>query len=230
MRKQLNRRFAAFLTITFALVISLVSVHETSAQRYLTEIRDSADIKGVAQFADNLSQFLTLAEKAEADSRLNPILLKQLEAAAKKVKDGTSNLRSSLKGLVGNFKTKDQWNEALDNQFNELLSNRKVKGFFQRNGARKVLTDIDAAINAINSDVDSIMVIAVKKGVSASVGSSIFFQTSFASTAPAAKVRFKCVVLGVAIFGAELVKASRTAENLDGFFDKSCGAGANTAT
>ncbi|MEK7725178.1 MAG: hypothetical protein AAB336_12555, partial [Acidobacteriota bacterium] len=120
--------------------------------------------------------------------------------------------------------------EELDSQFNELLGSRKIKGFFQRNGGRKILTDADTAINAIAADVDAIIANLKKLRVANASNNSVFMQTAFAPNASARKVRFKCVALGVAIFGAELLKAKKTAENLDGFFDKSCGAGASTAT
>ncbi len=230
MNNQLNKLFATFMTITFAFVISIFSAQDASAQRYLTEIKDTGDVKGIAQFADNLANFLELAQKIEDGNRLNPALLKQLEDAGKKIKDGTSNFRSNLKGLVALFKNKNQWSDELDSQFNELLGSRKIKGFFQRNGGRKILIDADAAISAIGVDVDAIIANA-KNVKNANVSNnSVFMQTAFAPTASARKIRFKCVALGAAIFGAELLKAKKTAENLDGFFDKSCGAGANTAT
>ena len=225
-----NKTFATFLTIALAFVISIVSTQEASAQRYLSEVRDSNDIKGIAQFADNLSQFLTLAEKIEGQRNPDPALLRQLEAAGKKVKDGTGNLRTNLKGLVSLFKTKNQWDNDLDSQFTQLLGSRKIKGFFQNNGARKILTDADAAINAVNTDVDTIIANVSKLRGASFLGNSIFTQTAFAPTVSARKFRLKCAILGVAIFGAELLKAPKTAENLDGYFDKSCGAGANTAT
>lgn len=227
---RLNKLFTTFMTITLALIVGAVSVQQASAQRYLSELRDTNDVKGIAQFADNLANFLEIAEKIEDANRLNPVLIKQLEDAGKKVKDGASNFRSSLKGLVTLLKNKNQWNDELDSQFNELLGSRKIKGFFQRNGGRKILTDADAAINAISGDVDAIIVNAKKLKTASVNNNAVFMQTAFASNASARKVRFKCVALGAAIFGAELLKAKKTAENLDGFFDKSCGAGATTAT
>ena len=228
MKNQLTKTFATFMTIAFAFIIGLSSAQEASAQRYLSEIRGSNDVKGIAQFADNLANFLKLAEYIEQENKLDPVTIKLLEAAGQKIKDGTSNFRSNLKALVANFKSKNQWNEDLDNQFLELLSSRKIKGFFQRNTGRKILTDADTAINSIGGDVDKI--IANAKSLRASNSSSVFLQTAFAPNASARKVTFKCVALGAAIFGAELLKAKKTAENLDGFFDKSCGAGATTAT
>ncbi len=230
MKKQFNKKFATFMTIALAFVIGMGSAQEASAQRYLSEAKDSSDVKGIGQFAENLSQFLTLAEKAEGETSANPLLLRQLEVAGKKVKDGTSNLRTNLKGLVGLFKTRNQWNDDLDSQFTQLLGSRKVKGFFQNNGARKILTDADAAINVVNTNINEIIANVSKLKGASSLGNSIFSQSAFAPSASARKVRFKCVLLGVAIFGAELLKAPKTAENLDGYFDKSCGAGANTAT
>lgn len=230
MNNQLNRLFATFLTIAFAFAISIFSAQEALAQRYLTEIRDTNDVKGIAQFADNLANFLELAEKAEAIGKPDAITIKITEAAGQKVKDGASGFRNNLKGLVTLLKNKNQWNDELDNQFNELLGSRRIKGFFQRNGGRKILTDADTAINSIAADVDTIIANLKKLRSASANNNSVFTQTAFAPTASARKVRFKCVALGVAIFGAELLKAKKTAENLDGFFDKSCGAGASTAT
>lgn len=230
MNNQLNKLFATFMTIALAFVIGMGSAQEASAQRYLSEIRGSSEVKGIGQFADNLSQFLQVAQTIEDGNRLNPLLIKQLEALGKKITDGTSNFRSNLNGLVTNFKTKNQWNEALDSQILELLGSRRVKGFFQKNGGRKILTDADAAINAINAEIEAIIANAKKLKAENAGNDAIFLQTSFAPVTSVRKLKFKCVVLGVAIFGAELLKAPKTAENLDGFFDKSCGAGANTAT
>lgn len=230
MKNKVNKLFATFMTIALAFIIGLVSTQKASAQRYLTEIKDSGDVRGIGQFADNLAEFLTLAEYIEQDNLNRQKSLAQLEAAGKKVKDGTSNFRSNLKALVANFKSKNQWNEDLDNQFLELLGSRKIKGFFQRNTGRKILTDADTAINSIAADVDKIISNLKNLRASNTNNSSAFMQTAFAPNASARKVTFKCVALGAAIFGAELLKAKKTAENLDGFFDKSCGAGATTAT
>jgi hypothetical protein len=181
------------------------------------------------QFADNLSNFLELAEKIEAGQKDDAIYMK-IDFIGKKIKDGISNTRSNLKGLVNNFKDKNQWNDELDNQFNQFLGSRKIKAFYQRNGGRKILTDADAAINSIGTEVDAIL--ANLKALKSSAPSNIqaFTQTSFSPNASARKVKVKCVALGIGIFVAELKGAKRTAENLDGFFDKSCGPGANTAT
>lgn len=224
-----NKLFATFLTIAFAFVIGIFSTQEVSAQRYLSEIKDSSEVNGLVQFADNLANFLELAEKIEGGQKDDAIYMK-IEFVGKKIKDGTSNTRSNLKGLVNNFKNKNQWNDELDNQFNQFLGSRKIKAFYQRNGGRKILTDADAAIGSIGTEIDAIM--TNLKALKSSSASNIqaFSQTSFSPTASARKVRVKCVALGVGIFIAELKGAKKTAENLDGFFDKSCGAGANTAT
>ena len=105
---RLNKLFTTFMTITLALIVGAVSVQQASAQRYLSELRDTNDVKGIAQFADNLANFLEIAEKIEDANRLNPVLIKQLEDAGKKVKDGASNFRSNLKGLVTLLKNKNQ--------------------------------------------------------------------------------------------------------------------------
>lgn len=228
MNNPLNKLFATFMTIAFAFVIGLSSAQEASAQRYLSELRDTNDVKGIAQFAENLANFFEIAQKIEDGGKLNPILTKELDKAGKKVKDGAATFRSNLKGFITTLKNKNQWNEDLDKEFLEILGSRRIKGFFQRNGGRKILTDADAAINSIATDVDTIIANASK--LRAANSTSIFMQTAFAPAVSARKLSFKCVLLGVGIAIAEYKKMNKTAENLDGFFDKSCGAGANTAT
>lgn len=230
-----NQKLLSVLTtmfsIAFAFILCFSSVQEASAQRYLTEIRSSSEVTNLAQFADNLAEFLEIAEKIEQEgAAVRPPQLARLEAAGKRVKDGTGNFRSNLKNLVTNFKNKNQWNDELDSQINESLGSRKIKGFFQKNGGRKILTDADGAIAGLNAQIDAIIANAKKGRTSIGSGESVFVKTAFASSVSSRKFRLKCVVLGVAIFVAEVKKAPKTAENLDGIFDKSCGAGASTAT
>lgn len=224
---KLNKLFATFMTIAF--VIGIVFAQETLAQRYLSEIKDSSEANGIVQFAENLASFLELAEKIEAGDKSDAVYIR-FENVAKKIKDGTSNFRSNVKGLAATFKNRNQWNDELDSQFTQLLSSRKIKTFFQRNGGRKILTDADAAISSIPADVDAIVANIKKLRAANSDNGSVFMRTAFAPNASARKLSFKCVALGIGIALAELKGMKRTAENLDGFFDKSCGAGANTAT
>lgn len=227
-----SSKLIGVVSIAFAFVFFLSTTQEASAQRYLSEIRSASEAKGVAQFANDLSAFLELAQTIEQATVVSPRDIVRLEAAGKKVKDGTSNLRSNLKGLITKLKNQNHWDDQLDTEINDLFGNRKIKGFFQRIGGRKILTEVDAAINSISSDVDTIINNAKNSRSNGSIGTDqIFMQTSFAPcSASSRKLKFKCIVLGAAIFGAELVGADRTAENLDGFFDKNCGAGASTAT
>jgi hypothetical protein len=229
-----NQKSISILTtifsIAFAFILCLSSAQDASAQRYLTEIKNTSEVNNIAQFAEKLSNFLELAQKIETDGVVRPAELARLEAAGKNVKDGTSNFRSNLKNLVTNFKNKNQWDEELDSQINESLGSRKIKAFFQKNGGRKILTDADGAIDGLNAQIDAIIANAKKDRVANISGENLFLRTSFASNASGRKLRLRCVVLGVAIFIAEIKKAPKTAENLDGIFDQSCGAGANTAT
>ncbi len=228
-----SSKFIALFSIAFAFVFFLSTTQEVTAQRYLTEIKSGSEAKGIAQFANDLSAFLEIAEFIEQENIVSPRDIAKLQAAGKKVKDGTSNFRSNIKNLVTKLKNKNQWDDELDTEINDLFGSRKIKGFFKRNGGRKILTDVDSAIGSLNSDIDAIIANAKNEKASNSNGTGEFFmQASFVpcSTISLRKLKLKCVILGAAIFGAELVKADRTAENLDGFFDKNCGAGANTAT
>lgn len=231
MKNQTKKSSIALFTVGFVFVLLLLSAQDVAAQRYLTEIRGSSEVKGIGQFADNLADFLKLAETIEQDNgAVSPAQLGRLEAAGKRIKDGTSNFRNNLKNLVANFKSKDQWNDELDSQINEVLGSRRIKAFFQRNGGRKVLTEADAAIGNLNAEIDAIIANARNQRGANLSGTDLFVQTSFASTTSAGKLRLKCAVLGVAIFGAELLRTKKTAENLDGIFDQSCGAGATATT
>lgn len=240
--QNINHRsiLTALFSAAFVCVLCLTGTLEASAQRYLTEIKTTTEIRGISQFGADLSDFLALAEYIEQENNATPANLKKLEAAGKKVKDGTSNLRSNLKGLIAIFKKSEHWNEELDNQINEALGSRRIKGFFQRNGGRNLLNSADTAINAIAADVDAIISNAgvitkeLDKKTNTAAGGlggdGIFAKTSFAASGSAKRVKFKCVVLGLAVFGAEVVGADRTADNLDKIFDKSCGASATPAT
>lgn len=222
--------FFGLFSIAFVFVLCLSSAQNVAAQRYLSELKPTSEVRGISQFAANLSEFLALAESLDGKGIVSPRDIAQLEAAGKKVKDGTPNFRQSIEALIAKIKRDNKWNEALDNEILGELGNRRIKGFFQNNGGRKILSDSLTAINGINREVDTIIGNARKPQSVSLSGAGIFTQTSFAASGSARKIRFKCVVLGAAIFGAELIKADRTAENLDGFFDKSCGAGASTAT
>ncbi len=222
-----SSKLIALFSIAFALL--LTNVQTTNAQRYLSEIRNGSEARGIATFADDLSEFLTFANYIEQENATTPADLRKLESLGKKVKDGTSNLRNNLKNLVTLLKNQNRWDDSLDTEINDLFGTRKIRGFFQRHGGRKILTDADTAINGLSNDVDTIIKNAGKPRSSLD-SDGIFIRTSFASKNSGRKLTFKCAVLGVAIFGAELLKAKKTAENLDGFFDKGCGAGASTAT
>lgn len=223
--------FIGLLSFTFLFVLCLSSAQNVSAQRYLTELKPTGEIKGIAKFAGDLSEFLTLAESLDTAGNSSATDLTRLEASGKKVKDGTPNFRQSIENLIAKIKRDNKWNDEFDSEVTGSLQNRKIKGFFQNNGGRKILSESLVALNNLSRDVDLIIANARKqKSASNGFNEEIFVRTSFASSSSARKVRFKCVLLGAAIFGAEVIKADRTAENLDGIFDKSCGAGASTAT
>lgn len=232
--KNQNKNYRSIITalfsIAFVMVLGLSTVREASAQRYLTEIKTTTEIKGISQFATDVSDFLKLAEFIEQENNVSPAQLKRLEAAGKKVKDGAGNLRTNLKALIANLKKSERWNDELDKQINEILGNRKAKGFFQRNGGRNLLNAGETAINSVAADVDAIINDARKlQSVNLEIG-GVLLKTSFMPAASAKKGRLKCALLGLAIFGAEVAGAKITAENLDGHFDKGCGAGANATT
>jgi hypothetical protein len=234
--KTKTHTFRFILTVTALSVFIFALGQNVFAQRYLSELKDRNEPKGIAQFGDDLAAFLKLAEEINAKpSIVSPRILAELDRLGRKVKEGTSNFRSNLKGLVAKFKSDNRWDDKLDGEINETLGSRKVKGFFQRVGGRKILNDSDGAINAINIDVDAILSDAKKLSASITrVEDTTFMKTSFAQAgvAPSAlKLRFKCVVLGVAIFGAEIAKAPKTAENLDNIFDSNgCGSGTASTT
>ena len=231
MTKQINFRSIATtaFSIAFALVLSLSTAQDALAQRYLTELRPSSEATGLSQFALNLSEFLNLAESLERAKVVSPRDFAQLEALGKKVKDGAPNFRQSLDGLITRIKKNNRWDEALESEILTLLGNRRVKGFFQNNGGgRRILNEALNAYNAIPGDVDAIINSFRRQQSVNSDGEVFFAKASFAASA--GKVRFKCIVLGAAVFGAELAGADRTAENLDKIFDKQCGGGATTAT
>jgi hypothetical protein len=215
-------------SIIFVCALCLLSSPNAAAQRYLSEIKSGGEVKGISQFANDLSAFLELAEGIEQDA--TPVKLARLEAAGKKVKDGSSGFRRSLEALIAKIKKDNRWDAALDDEILGSLGNRKIKRFFQAQGGRKVLSEAINLIGSINADVDAIISNAKNpQAVNLSGDDGIFMKTSFAASASAKKSRFKCFLLGAAIFGAEIVKADRTAENLDGIFDKNCGAGAGAA-
>ena len=233
MTKKINFRSiaATVFSIAFALVLSLSTAQNASAQRYLSELKSTTEVKGLAQFALDLNDFLKLAESLEGAKVVSPRDFALLETAGKKVKDSAPNFRQSLNGLIAKIKKNNRWDDALDAEILNLLGNRKTKGFFQTNGGgRRIINEALNAYNVIVSDVDTI-VNSFRQSQSVNPGDEVVFSNaSFAASSSARKVRFKCLVLGAAVLGAELAGADRTAENLDRIFDKSCGGGASTAT
>jgi hypothetical protein len=222
---------ATLISVAFVFALCLSSAQEAAAQRYLTELRTTSEARGLSQFATILDDFLSLADTLDQSNIVSPRDAARLEAAGKKVKDAAPNFRQSLEGLIAKIKKDNQWNDALDSEILGALGNRRIKGFFQNNGGgRRILTEAVNALNVIPREVDAIINNAKKSQAANFSGGGIFLQTSFAASSSARKVRFKCVLLGIAIFGSELLKADKTAENLDKIFDKSCGAGATTAT
>ncbi|HQU81569.1 MAG TPA: hypothetical protein PKY59_00495 [Pyrinomonadaceae bacterium] len=227
MKNQKNQtKFTSLMTALFIVTVGLFAAQNASAQRYLSELKPTTEVKGISQFAANLGEFLNLADSFDNAKGVSPADVAKLEAAGKKVKDGTSNFRQSLDSLIAKIKKDNRWNEAFDSEVVSELANRKIKGFFQNHGGRKILSEGLTAIANINREVDTIVNNAKSRQMASNFSGEVFMKTAFAASASAKKVRFKCVLLGVAIFGAEVIKADRTAENLDGIFDKSCGSGA----
>lgn len=226
--------FRFILTAAALSICLFVSNQNTYAQRYLSEFKDKspAEAQGIAQFAADLAEFLQLANNKA--SVVSPRDLANLERAGRRVKDGSSNFRSNLQALVTKLKNNKQWDNELDTEINNSLGSRRAKGFFQRIGGRKILTDVDGVISSINADVDAILNEAKKPGTALLFRSDpIFTRASFTEpgSSAARKVRFKCVVLGAAIFGAEVVRAPKTAENLDNIFDSNgCGSASSATT
>ncbi len=209
-----NLTFTGILTIGFVFVISLFSTREVVAQRYLSEIKSSTEIKGITDFAESLAEFYLIGDsiakintgKGTAEPDKN--LLDKFAAAAKKVKDGarlfTKNADSLARRLPSSFSKGDPAQEGLKEEIKQLLGSRNAEGFFNKHGGNYVLAIAgrDITVGRINSDIDSITAAPLKLGFN--------------------KLKFPCAVLASAVLATELRKTTKTAATVDSFFKSIC--------
>lgn len=189
-----------------------------------------AELKGVAQFAQDLVNFVKQAQALEANPNASEAEHKKLQDFGRRIKDGTSNTRANLQGFIAKLKNSNRWNDQFDAEFLDAITSPRLKAFIQRiGGARKALTEAEAAINSLSQDVDTTISDAKRRAANDAGSEPFFMNASFAGNR-AGKVRLKCVLLGVGVAAAEVTRLKLTAENLDNLFDsnKCGGAGAPT--
>lgn len=193
-----------------------------------------AELRNVAQFAQELVDFIKQARHIEQDNASSEAELKKLQDVGRRVKDASGNFRSNLQGLISKLKSNNRWNDEFDAEFLDSIVSPRLKGFIGRlGGARKALTEAEAAINSVSQDVDATINEARSPRASNLVNEVFFTHASFAprSGVGGGKVRVKCVLLGVGIAAAEIGKMKLTAENLDNLFDSNkCGNAAASPT
>jgi hypothetical protein len=188
------------------------------------------ELKGVAQFAQNLIQFADLANQIEKRGSVSDGEITKLQDSGRRIKDGTSTFRGNLQGLISKLKSGNRWNDEFDTEFLDSITNPRVKAFIKRlGGARKALTEAEAAINTLSRDVDA-TINETKALRSINAGQDVFFMNASFSSG-GGKVRLKCVLLGVGVAAAEVARLKLTAENLDNLFDSNkCGSAGGAPT
>lgn len=197
-----------------------------------------SELRNVALVTQDLFSFVKQAQTVEQNPSASAADKKKLEDLGRKVKDGTGSFSSSLRGFTQKLKNSNRWNDEFDSEFLNSISNSKIKSFIQRlGGARRALTEAEAAINSLGQDVDATVNDSRR---AQNFGGDVFFTNAsfssghaFASSGSARKVRIKCVLLGVGVAAAELAgtRLKLTAENLDNLFDSNkCGGGSATVS
>lgn len=226
--------FSSFLTAALALAfVFALGLSQSAAAQGRLDVRAAGvetEVKGLAQFAEQLAQFVGQSEQLQKRGSATEADLTKLQELGRRVKDGSSNLRRFLQALISKLKASNRWNDQFDAEFVASISNSAVKSFIQRNGgARKLLSaDINPAIDSIGADADAI-VDEVRNHRAAISSDAVFIKAAFSSPAGLGK-GFKCGLLAVGIAAAELAGAKLTAGNLDAVFDRKCGGGAGAAT
>lgn len=222
-----------FLATVFSVAIfgmaMLTAVTDANAQRRFDPKATGTEneLRNVGQITQDLLNFIKQAEVAEQNP--SPAEHKKLQDLGRRIKDGTSNFRGSLQGFTSKIKRANRWNADFDTEFADSISNPKIRAFIQTlGGARKALTDAEAAIGSLGQDVDA-TVNDAKMGIN--LGDNGFFKKASFASGSAGKVRLKCVLLGVGVAAAEIARLKLTAGNLDNLFDNNkCGGGSPTVS
>jgi hypothetical protein len=223
--------FTALFSAAFVIVFCLSTVQNAEAQRRFDPkaTGTESELRNVANFTQELLTFQKQAEDIDKGGATEADL-KKFQDRGKRIKDGTSNTRGSLQSFISKIKSANRWNDEFDAEFLDSISNAKVKAFIKRiGGARKALTEAEAAFGSLAQDVDAALNDAKKMRAANAGGEFFFVNASFAGGAR--KVRLKCVLLGVGVAAAEIGRLKLTAENLDNLFDSNkCGGGGAAAT
>lgn len=225
-----NRKiFTSIFSLAFVAVLTLAGAGSADAQKRFDPkaTGTESELRSVAGATQDLLNFVKQAQFIEQDANAPAIEHKKLQDLGRRIKDGTGSFRGSLQGFIAKIKNANQWNEQFDAEFAESITSPRVKAFIKRvGGARKALTDAEAALNSLGQDVDA--TVNESKRAAHFTGESVFVNASF-SSGGAAKVRLKCVLLGVGVAAAEIGRLKLTAENLDNLFDSNkCGGGSAT--
>lgn len=224
--------YRSLFTVLFsaALVFALAGIADAQRRFDPRAAGTEAELKGIAQFAQDLVNFVKQAEALEQNSNVTEAEHKKLQDFGRRIKSGSGSTRGNLQGLISKLKNSNRWNDEFDTEFLNSITSPRLKAFFTRiGGARKALTDCEAAISSLSQDVDTTISDAKKRAANDSGNELFFMNASFAANR-AGKVRLKCVLLGVGVAAAEITRLKLTAENLDNLFDsnKCGGAGAPT--
>ena len=223
--------FAAASMAIMAAAIVLAGAANTNAQRRFDPKATGTEneLRNVALATQDLLNFVKQAQYIEQDANAPAPEKRKLIDLGRRVKDGTSNLRGGLQGFSTKLKNANKWNADFDAEFLDSITSPRIKSFIQRlGGARAAITQAESALASLGQDVDGTLTdsrVAFNQG-----GQPFFMNASFAPAA-AEKIRIKCVLLGVGVAGAEIVRLKLTAENLDNLFDSNkCGGGSSTVS
>ncbi len=229
-----NQKTNSLLIALFcaAFVIALC-VSNTSAQRRFDFKAANVETEAVEidQFTDALVTFvLKNVELKKATSLPDKVRLRrELQEAGNKVKGNSGNARRLLQNLISKLKNGNRWNDDFDKDFLGGIVSPRIKSLIQGAGARKALSDADAAFNSFNAEIDASVREANDAQGLNQTGDVSFSNASFAF---AKNGRGTCALLGIGIALAEsrLLKMKLTAQNLDNIFDsRGCGGGAGGA-
>ena len=229
-KSKIRVTLAAFVTTAFVIVCSLCAASEADAQRRFEakSVEADAEVRNFAQFAQELVNFIKQAEAVESNANAPEAERRKLQDLGRRITDGTSNARSNLQSLIAKIKKANRWTDEFDAEFLDSISNARVKALIRRvGGARKALTEAEAALNTLRQDVDA-TINESKKAALFDDDEDVFVNASFGGRR-AGKIRVKCVLLGVGVAVAEVGRLKLTAENLDNLFDSNkCGGAAPT--
>ena len=229
-RQYPNYRFYLRLLPVALCALLLLAANGAAQRRFDAKAAGAEnELRNLAQFTQELLNFIKQAQAVEANPDAPEAERRRLADLARRVKDGTGNTRANLQGFIGKLKNANRWTDEFDAEFLDSITSPRVKALIRRaGGARKALSEAEAALNSLAQDVDA--TVGDTKRASLDADEVFFTRASFGGARFGAKVRVKCVLLGIGVAAAEITRLKLTAENLDNLFDSNKCGSASPAT